>query len=455
MTGHVVVVGDALLDVDVDTSAERLVPDSAAPVLDEVRRAQRPGGAALAARFAASDPDTEVTLVTALAADPAGQAVRASLPPAVRLVTVPCRGSTGVKTRLRRGREVVARLDQGGSGVEVIELPPALRDELHGADAVLVSDYGRGVTRAPGFAELLMQVASHRPVVWDPHPRGAVPVPGTRLVTPNAGEAAGACGEPKARSVADGCRQARTLVGEWHVGAVAVTLGPRGAVLASTADSAALFPALQTISEDPCGAGDRFAARAATALAAGAVTSEAVAAAVSAATAFLARGGLARLDAEAGADGGPAGGLVRDLVRSVRAKGGAVVATGGCFDLLHAGHVATLDAARALGDCLIVCLNSDASVRRAKGADRPVQPVEDRRRVLEGLRAVDAVVVFDEDTPRQVLPTIKPDIWVKGGDYAGTELPETSLVRSCGGEVVTVPYLPGLSTSNLLTRVRS
>jgi D-beta-D-heptose 7-phosphate kinase/D-beta-D-heptose 1-phosphate adenosyltransferase len=452
MSARVVVVGDALLDVDIEANVERLVPDTAAPVLDEVGRRQRPGGAALAARFAAQDPDTEVTLVSCVPGDPAGQALRASLGGDVELLPLPGRGSTGVKTRLRRGRETVARLDQGGAGVTVTGLPAELPALLEAADVVLVSDYGRGVAAAPGLADLLGTVAPHRPVVWDPHPRGADPVPLSRLVTPNGAEAASACAQPRARSVADCCRQARGLVRRWHVGAVAVTLGARGAVLASTADTAALFPALQTIAEDPCGAGDRFAARAATALATGAGAGEAVAAGVAAATGFLARGGLARLDD----DNTPSPvGLVRELVRSVRARGGTVVATGGCFDLLHAGHVATLDAARALGDCLIVCLNSDASVRRAKGPDRPVQPVADRRRVLEGLRAVDAVVVFDEDTPRQVLPSIRPDVWVKGGDYADRELPETALVRSWGGEVVTLPYLPGVSTSGLLTRVRS
>jgi rfaE bifunctional protein nucleotidyltransferase chain/domain len=452
MTARVVVLGDALLDVDVETSIERLVPDTAAPVLDEVGRRQRPGGAALAARFAAEDRDTEVVLVAAVPADPAGQALRAALGPDIPLVALPARGATGVKTRLRRGRQTVARLDQGGPGLTVTGLPEGLPQLLDDADVVLVSDYGRGVTTAPGLAELLAGVARRRPVVWDPHPRGAAPVPSTRLATPNAAEAAGACGEPNARTVADGCRQARALVRSWQVGAVAVTLGPRGAVLASTADTAALFPALQTLAEDPCGAGDRFAARAATAVADGAGPGEAVAAGVAAATGFLARGGLTRWE-----DPGrpPPVGLVRELICTVRARGGTVVATGGCFDLLHAGHVATLDAARALGDCLIVCLNSDASVRRAKGPDRPVQPMADRRRVLEGLRAVDAVVVFDEDTPRQVLPSIRPDIWVKGGDYADRGLPETALVRSWGGEVVTVPYVPGLSTSGLLTRVRS
>jgi D-beta-D-heptose 7-phosphate kinase / D-beta-D-heptose 1-phosphate adenosyltransferase len=452
MSPRVVVVGDALLDVDVQGSVERLVPDSAAPVLDESDRVQRAGGAALAARFAAQDLGAEVRLVAAAPTDPAGLALRAALDRSVSLMPLPCRGATGVKTRLRRGTETVARLDQGGSGLEVTGVPDDVRQALYAADAVLVSDYGRGVTRAAGMAELLADVARSRPVLWDPHPRGATPVPQARLVTPNAAEAAAACGDSRARSVADGCRQARELVRRWRAGAVAVTLGPRGAVLAAGAETAALFPALQTISEEPCGAGDRFAARAATVLADGAPAAEAVAAGVAAATGFLARGGLACLDRAAEP---VAGGPVRDLLTTIRARGGTVVATGGCFDLVHAGHVATLDAARALGDCLIVCLNSDASVRRAKGPDRPVQPVADRRRVLEGLRAVDAVVVFDEDTPRQVLPTIRPDIWVKGGDYAASALPETGLVRSWGGEVVTVPYLPGLSTTNLLSRVRS
>src|SRR3712207_2896880 len=108
--------------------------------------------------------------------------------------------------------------------------------------------------------------------------------------------------------------------------------------------------------------------------------------------------------------------------KTVRAAGGVVVATGGCFDLLHSGHVATLEAARALGDLLVVCLNSDDSVRRRKGPQRPLQRAEDRARVLSALRSVDAVVVFDEDTPIEALRRIRPQIWVKGGDHSGIPL---------------------------------
>ncbi|MFC7614890.1 adenylyltransferase/cytidyltransferase family protein [Actinokineospora soli] len=117
---------------------------------------------------------------------------------------------------------------------------------------------------------------------------------------------------------------------------------------------------------------------------------------------------------------------------------------------MHAGHAQTLAAARALGDCLVVCLNSDASVRRLKGPRRPIMGEADRAALLRALACVDAVVVFDEDDPRRVLARLRPDIWVKGGDYAPDDLPEADLVRSWGGRIVTTPLLPGRSTTRLV-----
>ncbi|NUT52898.1 MAG: D-glycero-beta-D-manno-heptose 1-phosphate adenylyltransferase, partial [Saccharothrix sp.] len=139
-------------------------------------------------------------------------------------------------------------------------------------------------------------------------------------------------------------------------------------------------------------------------------------------------------------------------VDAVRARGGTVVATGGCFDLLHAGHVRTLRAARSLGDCLVVCLNSDASVRRLKGPDRPVTRQQDRVEVLRALGCVDDVVVFEDDTPERVLAALRPDVWVKGGDYTAASLPEADLVRGWGGRTVVVPYHRGRSTTEMLSR---
>ena len=139
----------------------------------------------------------------------------------------------------------------------------------------------------------------------------------------------------------------------------------------------------------------------------------------------------------------------------MRERGGTVVATGGCFDLLHAGHVGTLEAARALGDCLVVCLNSDASVGRLKGPDRPLVPEYDRAAVLAALRCVDAVVIFEEDDPRAVLRELRPDVWAKGGDYAIAELPEAATMAEWGGRAVVVPYVAGRSTTRLIEVARA
>ncbi|GAA2387410.1 D-glycero-beta-D-manno-heptose 1-phosphate adenylyltransferase [Dactylosporangium salmoneum] len=142
------------------------------------------------------------------------------------------------------------------------------------------------------------------------------------------------------------------------------------------------------------------------------------------------------------------------IAATVRARGGTIVATGGCFDLLHTGHVATLNAARRLGDCLIVCLNSDTSVTNLKGPDRPVISQSDRAAMLLALRCVDAVVIFDDSTPVPTLNHIRPDIWVKGGDYTATGMSEAQQVRSWGGQAVTVPYLSGRSTTTILNTTR-
>jgi rfaE bifunctional protein nucleotidyltransferase chain/domain len=147
--------------------------------------------------------------------------------------------------------------------------------------------------------------------------------------------------------------------------------------------------------------------------------------------------------------------------RELRAAGLRLAMTNGCFDLLHAGHVHYLTAARALGDALLVGLNSDAGTRALKGPTRPVVPQEDRAAVLLALRAVDAVVIFDESTAGPLLELVQPPLYVKGGDYRlagseqGTTLPEEPVVRAYGGEIHLIPYLPAHSTSALLARIRA
>ncbi|MFF3437810.1 D-glycero-beta-D-manno-heptose 1-phosphate adenylyltransferase [Streptosporangium sp. NPDC002721] len=484
MTGPIVVLGDSLLDVDIEGHAERLCPDAPAPVVDGRSECRRPGGAGLAALLAARD-GAEVVLVTAIGNDASGRCLASLLADHVEVVRLPLRGATVRKTRVRvRGRTLI-RIDTGdgrarGSGGD--DRCPyrtghgGLRYDLAGgwpgrslagervaavlrsARAVLVSDYGRGVAEL--CRDLLRDLAA--PVVWDPHPRGAPPAPGCALVTPSEAEARLLCAEP--RDTPD--RIARYLVRDLGAEAVAVTLAERGTVLARRGGRPLRIPPPALVTgRDSCGAGDRFATAATLALAEGASTEDAVAAAVGEATRFVERGGAAavrlprparrrrspvpRTDVPPAPAPGP-----ESLAGAVRAAGGRLIATGGCFDLLHAGHVSLLRRARALGDALIVCVNSDESVRRLKGRGRPVVGERDRVEVLRALECVDAVAVFDGDTPCALIGHLRPDVWVKGGDYTGREMPETEAVWRAGGDVVILPSVPGHSTTGLIAAAR-
>lgn len=444
---RVVVVGDALLDVDLSGTSERLSPDAPVPVLDVQHETRRAGGAGLVATMLHRDGH-DVTLVTVLGDDAGADSIRSALP-GVRIVAGPSGVATPVKTRVRIGDHALVRIDDGCAAPPVPEPTTAMLDALREADAIVVADYGRGVAAAAAVREALQTAAASVPVVWDPHPKGAAPVPGVALVTPNASEAA-RLSEAVGTGVPFAATAAEQLLERWQADAVAVTLGEHGALVRTVQGDSRFIPADAVAAADPCGAGDRLAASAATALADGDTVEEAVAAGVRAAGAYLQAGGVASLLRPAAPT--PVPGSDRDalrIVHDVRAAGGTVVATGGCFDLLHAGHARTLSAARALGDCLVVCLNSDSSVRALKGPDRPIMSQEDRVELLLALDCVDAVIVFDESTPDAALRRFQPDIWAKGGDYSADELPESRTLAEWGGRVVTVPFHPGRSTTRL------
>jgi rfaE bifunctional protein nucleotidyltransferase chain/domain/rfaE bifunctional protein kinase chain/domain len=450
-SGPLVVVGDSLLDRDVEGSIDRLVPDAPAPVVDVRGDRTRPGGAALAAALAREHADA-VVLVTALADDDHAATLRRLLEDAgVTVAALALRGTTPTKTRVCAGHHVVARLDQPVECGAIASATRAVAEALAGASAVLVSDYGRGLTARRDLRRLIGAIRPSVPVVWDPHPRGANPVRGTRLLTPNEREASTLTGGRPATAAA------RALLARHHLAGVAVTCGRRGALLVVPQGPPLVVPPpAVTPDGDTCGAGDAFAAAATVALRDRDVLGGAVERAVHAASEFVSSGGAGNwprargASAVAGRSAGSDLSSVVERARDVRARGGRVVATSGCFDLLHAGHVGMLRAARSLGDHLVVLLNSDSSVRRLKGPSRPLQPASDRAELLAGLRMVDDVAVFDEDTPVGALRVLRPDVFVKGGDYAYRDLAEVEAMRSLGGEVVVVPYVSGRSTSGLI-----
>jgi len=142
-----------------------------------------------------------------------------------------------------------------------------------------------------------------------------------------------------------------------------------------------------------------------------------------------------------------------EIIPELKKQNKTIVTTNGCFDILHAGHVRYLNSAKELGDVLILCLNSDASVQRLKGPTRPLNHQDDRAEVMSALCAIDYVVIFEEDTPVDVLAEIKPNIHVKGGDYTEETLPETSVVKQNGGIMKFIPFVEGRSTTNIINKI--
>ncbi|MBG6223520.1 rfaE bifunctional protein nucleotidyltransferase chain/domain/rfaE bifunctional protein kinase chain/domain [Arthrobacter sp. CAN_A2] len=446
---RIVVVGDVLLDTDLSGGAGRLSPDAPVPVVDVDDVQRRAGGAGLVARMLHFDGHDAV-LVTVLAEDEASGLLRAELD-GVTVVAGPSGAPTPVKTRVRASGQAVVRFDEGCATPPVPGSTDEMLAALDGADAIIAADYGRGLLANEALRARLEALAGTIPVVWDPHPAGARPVPGVAAVTPNLGEALRFAGirDSGTRAAA---AAADVLLADWGSRAVLVTMGDHGALVAATGLLPQVVPAPRVSASDPCGAGDRFASALAVGLAQGAPIDAAAQQAVETAAHFLTSGGVGAMgrQREDAPQQLPVDGLdALAVVRRTREAGGTVVATGGCFDLLHAGHARTLAAARRLGDCLIVCLNSDESVRGLKGDNRPIIKQEDRAELLSALGCVDAVLVFSESTPENAISRLQPDIWVKGGDYAAEDLPEAALVSSWGGRTVTVPYIPARSTTKL------
>jgi bifunctional ADP-heptose synthase (sugar kinase/adenylyltransferase) len=318
--GPLVVIGDVLLDREVIGTVERLCPEAPVPVLAQTSTVDRPGGAGLAALLAADHAEAphagadqagtsyagtsyagadradprEVVLVAAFGDDSGGERLRELLAQAgVRVIALPLHGPTVEKIRMRAGEHLLMRLDRGDGGV-VGRAPAKALAAIQAAGAVLVSDYGRGVAGQPQLRAALAERARRVPVVWDPHPNGAAPVPAVSLVTPNSSEAA-RLGPASGCDLTAAMTNAERLRRYWSARAVTVTMAARGAVLADGVRPPTLVPAPLRARGDSCGAGDRFASAAVAALADGMSTLDAVVAAVTSATAFVAAGGALAL----------------------------------------------------------------------------------------------------------------------------------------------------------------
>jgi len=437
----IAVVGDLIVDRDLVGHVGRVAADAPVPVVEQPTERMRPGGAGLAASLAAAGAD--VALLTAagdadidrLAVERL-RALGVTVHAARRVAPIP------QKIRVRTDDHVMLRVDRGVRASTAAAFPAEGLEDLAHRDAILVSDYGGEVART--VDRDLLRPRARRPLVWDPHRIGAEPVAGA-VVTPNLDEAIAWAGTGVERdTVATASRAAAALAGRWNPAAQCITLGRDGALVVEREHRSLVRGAGAGPVTDACGAGDRFAATLTLGLAAGLRVIDATEIAVEEATAFV-REGHDGWTASAASWPGPADAADADGRPTV-------VATSGCFDLLHAGHIRMLTSARALGDRLVVFLNDDASVRRTKGSGRPLVPVAERAELLRALTAVDEVVIFGEDTPVRALREIRPDVFVKGGDYRDVEIPEERAIALWGGRVVILPYEAGRSTTELINR---
>lgn len=461
---HVLVAGDVMLDEYWLGTATRISPEAPAPVVRVESRDYRPGGAANVACNLAG-LGARVTLLGIVGKDEEAEA----LDTAMRGVGVTCEWlhsetrPTVRKLRVLSRNQQVIRLDRETpfSADDASRLMVRYAELLDGCSAVVLSDYAKGSLADAGTLIGAARAAG-TPVLVDPKSTDFGTYRGADLLTPNRAEfeaALGGSGETAEEMAARAQRVCSLL----EIGSMVVTLGDQGLLVAPAAGPSRHMPARTREVYDVTGAGDTVTAVLAAGLAVGAELEDSAHLANVAAGVVVRRVGVAPIRlrdlAEELREPGAAESAIVDAAeaaaigRRLRDSGRTLVMTNGCFDLLHAGHTASLAEARALGDRLMVAVNDDDSVRRLKGDSRPLVPLDQRMAVLAALGSVDWVVPFSEDTPAALIEAVGPLVLAKGGDYKPEEIAGADAVKRLGGRVAILPYHHGLSTTTLLQRM--
>jgi D-beta-D-heptose 7-phosphate kinase/D-beta-D-heptose 1-phosphate adenosyltransferase len=470
---HVLVLGEAMLDGYWEGSTGRFCPEAPVPIVTVHRRLDLPGGAANTAANVRS-LGAHVTLLSVTGDDTEAAVLRHALNArGVRTDAVLAHPGrrTLTKQRVLAASQLLLRLDHGSTEPLDAATERTLLDRLAvlwpRCDAVIVSDYRYGILTS-AVVRLLADLQARWPrvVVADSRRLAAFRTVSVTAVKPNYAEALELLGiaalpEPADRAAVLAPQGDRLLELTGATAAV-ITLDRAGALVCERGRPAQRTGAPAARQACVAGAGDTFAAALALALAAGAPTMVAAQLASAAAAVVVGKERTACCSAGELCESVTAlGKCSADRERLAarldfdRQQGRRVVFTNGCFDILHKGHVTLLHRARALGDVLVVGVNSDAGIRRLKGPGRPINCLEDRLQVLAALGCVDYLVPFDEDTPYQLIRALRPDVFVKGGDYTREQLPEAPLVEALGGEVVLLPYLEGRSTTGLIEKIQA
>jgi len=461
---RVVVAGDVMLDRYWFGPAGRISPEAPVPVVRITDVEERPGGGANVAVNLA-DLGVDTVLLGLIGDDEAAdklQHLLASHEVETRLLRLENR-PTVTKLRVLSRNQQLIRLDFEGDESELTsgELEQDFANIVPTAGAVVLSDYGKG-----SLAKVAAFIARCRdsdvPVLVDPKGSDFERYKGATVVTPNLSEFEAVVGTCENDDVL--VERAANLAREQAFEYLLITRSDKGMTLIGREGTVHHLEAEAREIFDVTGAGDTVIAAAAAGLAAGQSMVDSAALANLAAGLVVRKLGVASVTASelrlALHQRGKGGRRLLDRIQLVEAvkqardRGERVVMTNGCFDILHAGHIAYLEEAKTLGDRLVVAVNDDESVRRLKGEGRPINSLTDRLAVLSGLASVNWVVPFGEDTPEDLISEVLPDVLVKGGDYRSDEIAGADCVLGNGGEVTVLTYRDGSSTSEIVDRIR-
>ncbi len=462
----VLVYGDVMLDRYWHGEATRISPEAPVPVVNVHHAQVSPGGAANVAQNIAA-LGSSVTLCGLVGADKEADELKASLGKShinCEFLCVP-HFPTITKLRVIGRHQQLIRMDFENADESKEVDDDALFDiylkKLNHVNAVVLSDYSKG---ALCHVERLITAAKKAGVkiLVDPKHKDYARYSGATILTPNLKEFESVVG--KCRDLSDIIQKAKALLSKINIDSILVTLGKDGMVYVDAHSDATHFPTKAQDVFDVTGAGDTVIAVLAAGLAAGMEILSAIELANIAAGIVVGKLGtqsVSVLDLQQALI------LQHDLLAAVltepqllamvskaKSQGEKIVMTNGCFDILHVGHVDYLTQAKALGDRLIVAVNSDESVRNLKGDKRPLNNLSARMTVIAGLKSVDWVVAFSEDTPERLISAVKPDVLVKGSDYKIEAIAGSKAVLDNGGEVKTIGLVDGFSTSNIIKKIQ-
>lgn len=466
----ILVIGDAMLDVYIVGEVKRISPEAPIPVLKKIGQRSAPGGAAnVAMNLAAAGQKT--ALLSIVGEDEAGKLLKDHL--RKREIDTSLMLSDGrptiTKTRfIASNNQQILRVDEEDcrliSGYEIDNILDELSQRIDGYDVVIISDYLKGLLSSR-LAVGIISLASQRgvPVLVDPKDPHAEKYRGATLIKPNLSELEGLTGLT-VQTEEDVVRAAQLLCKKCECEYVLATLGAKGMLLVDAEGGADFVAATAREVFDVSGAGDTSIAYLSACMANGRSVKDAVRIANVAAGIQVSKAGTSSVcldevetelrslfPVEQSCDKI----VTCEKVSSLRDgnDGKVIVFTNGCFDILHIGHLQYLKQAASMGDVLVVGLNSDSSVARLKGPSRPINSAEDRAAMLAALGYVDYVVVFEEDTPYELIQMLQPDILVKGSDYVKDEIVGADIVERYGGKVVTVPLVQGKSSTVIIDRI--